>query len=126
MPNGHGPKKYGKHKYVGRDGTLDCKYGCGCSMGPTSSSGPTGLDPGGTCPNNPEDGKLLGGKADYDYVVTQRIRDLESRAYAAEERLRQVSPSRAELADELAEAKNELEEKDRLLANIRRLVGTGE
>lgn len=125
MPNGHGPKKYGGHKYPNRDGTSNCGHGCGCWMGPARSGGPTGLDPFGKCPRNPEDGQLLGGNADYDYVVTERIDDLKSRLYRAESRLKRVRPSKAKLADELAAARAELAEKDRLLAELRRLIGTG-
>ncbi len=125
MPNGHGPKEYGEHQYPDHDGTGDCKHGCGCWMGPARSGGPTGLDPFGKCPKNPKDGSLLGGNADYDYVVTERIRNLESRLYNAEERLKAVKPSKGKLADELASAKRKLFEKDQLLANLRNLIGTG-
>lgn len=125
MPNGHGSKEYGGHKYANHDGTSDCEHGCGCWMGPARSGGPTGLDPGGTCSRNPKDGKLLGGNADYDYVVTERIQNLSSRLYKAESSMRRVSPSKVKLADELASAKAELAEKNRLLTELRRLVGTG-
>ena len=87
MQNGHGDKEYGGHAYADHNGTSDCQRGCGCWMGPARSGGPTGLDPFGACPQNPADGKLLGGKADYDHVVTERIRNLESRLYAAETQL---------------------------------------
>ena len=123
MPNGHGPKEYGGHKYANHDGTSDCEYGCGCWMGPARSGGPTGLDPGGTCPKNPKDGKLLGGNADYDHVVTERIQSLSSRLYRAEDLLKRVSPSKAKLADELAATKTELAEKNRLLTDLRRVIG---
>lgn len=43
----------GKHDYGDDDGTTDCKYGCGCWMGPFRSGGPDGIDPFGTCPKNP-------------------------------------------------------------------------
>lgn len=125
MPNGHDySKKYGGHDY-GDDPhhpAYNCKHGCGCCMGSSSSSGPLGLDPFGTCPGNPEDGKPVGGKADYEIVVTQRIRELESRAYNAEKQLRAVEPSKIELAEQLASAQEELSEKDRILEDIRRLV----
>ncbi|KKQ30343.1 MAG: hypothetical protein US45_C0047G0010 [Candidatus Nomurabacteria bacterium GW2011_GWA1_37_20] len=123
MPNGHGPKEYGGHQYADHDGTSDCKHGCGCWMGPARSGGPTGLNPFGVCPKNPKDGELLGGNADYDYVVTERIQKLESRLYSAEERLEAVKPSKAKLADELKFARAELSEKDRILAELRRLIG---
>ncbi|MCI0619913.1 hypothetical protein L0Y40_02660 [Candidatus Wolfebacteria bacterium] len=94
-------------------------------MGPARSGGPTGLDPGGTCPKNPKDGKLLGGNADYDHVVTERIKNLSSRLYRAEDRLKRVSQSKTKLADELASVKTELFEKNRLIDELRRLIGTG-
>ncbi len=125
MPNGHGPKEYGGHKYANHDGTSDCEHGCGCSMGPYRSGGPTGLDPFGKCPKNPVDGKLLGGNVDYDHVVTERIDDLSSRLYKAEERLRRVSPSKANLVDELTATKAELAEKNELLGKLCRLLEVG-
>lgn len=94
-------------------------------MGPNRSGGPAGLDPGGTCPKNPKDGNLLGVGADYDYVVTERIENLSARMHSAEDRLKRVSPSKVKLADELASAKKELAEKDRLLAELRRLIESG-
>lgn len=123
MPNGYGHKEYGEHEYdVG--GTSNCKHGCGCWMGPSNSGGPTGLDPFGKCPKNPTDGQLLGGKADYDYVVTERIENLESRCRKAEDRLEKVSPGEAKLAEELASVKEKLAEKEQLLAELRHLIGT--
>ena len=94
-------------------------------MGPSNSGGPTGLDPFGTCPNNSKDGKLLGGNADYDYVVTERIRDLSSRLYAAEESLKRVSPSKAKLADELASLRAKLVTKSQIFDKLRYLIGDG-
>ncbi len=125
MPNGHGTKEYGGHKYADLDGTSDCQYGCGCWMGPTRSGGPTGLDPSGRCPKNPEDGKLLGGDADYDHVVTERIQNLESRLYSAEKQLKAGKPSKTELADELSSVRARLVEKEQLLTLLRRLLETG-
>lgn len=124
MPNGHGHKEYGKHKYA-EAGTSDCEYGCGCWMGPARSGGPTGLDPFGKCPKNPGDGKSLGGNADYDHVVTERIQNLESRLYIAEEQLEKVKPSKIKLADELDSVRTELAKKNQLLAQLRRLIGAG-
>lgn len=96
-------------------------------MGPNHSDGPMGLDPSrdGTCPGNPKDGKKLGGTADYDHVVSQRIRDLESRVTVAEDRLKQVSPSKTELAGEITALKKELKEKNELLSEINRLIESG-
>ena len=125
MPNGHGPKEYGGHKYADHEGTSECEHGCGCWMGPFRSGGPTGLDPGGTCPKNPKDGEPLGGNADYDNVVNARIQDLSSRMHTAENRLKRVRPSKIKLAEELASVKTELAEKNRLLAEVHRLIGTG-
>lgn len=46
------PKEiFGPHDYGEHEGTEDCKYGCGCWMGRTSSGGK--VDPFGPCPNNP-------------------------------------------------------------------------
>ncbi|MEK9184750.1 MAG: hypothetical protein AAB866_01115 [Patescibacteria group bacterium] len=125
MPNGHSPKEYGKHKYPNPDGTSDCQYGCGCWMGPSRSGGPTGLDPFGICPKNPVDGILFGGAADYDNVVTERIRSLESKLHRAEERLKRVSPSKAKLADELATTKAELAEKNKILGQMHQIIKDG-
>jgi len=47
------PKEFGPHKYADHDGTSDCKYGCGCWMGPSRSGGK--VDPFGPCPNNPKE-----------------------------------------------------------------------
>ena len=55
MPNGREHLKYedfGGHSYA-QEGTSNCSNGCGCSAGPTMSSGPAGVDPlGGKCPGN--------------------------------------------------------------------------
>jgi len=65
---------------------------------------------------------LLGGNEDYDYVVKERIQDLSLRLYKAGERLKEMSPSKAKLADELASVKLELSKKSQLLDNLRRLL----
>jgi hypothetical protein len=84
MPNGHGDKEYGQHKYDD-DGTSDCKYKCGCWMGPARSGGPAGVDPFGACPGNPEDGRFLNGdimtRTDIDHVINDRISKLNSALY---------------------------------------------
>ncbi|HAV65942.1 TPA: hypothetical protein DHW58_01465 [Patescibacteria group bacterium] len=77
-------------------------------MGPARSGGPPGLDPGGECSNNPEDGHRLGGNRDLAIIVERRIRDLASRAYTAEQKLKQVDPGVIKLAEELAETKRKL------------------
>jgi len=125
MPNGHSKKEYGGHKYANHDGTSDCQFHCGCWMGPARSGGPVGLDPCGACPGNPVDGKLLGGKNDYENVVTYRIQDLESRLYKAEGHLKDVSPDKAKLADELIVTKEELAKKIGILGDLHRLIESG-
>ena len=122
MPNGHGPKEYGGHQYADHDGTSVCKHGCRCWMGPARSGGPSGLDPFGKCPNNPKDGKSLGGSADYDYVVTERIQNLESQLSKAKEQLRATKPSKTNLSNALRSVKTELAEKKQLLDKIFRLL----
>ena len=123
MPNGHGLKEYGGHKYADHDGTSDCKFGCECWMGPSRSGGPAGLDPFGTCPKNPKDGNFLGGVADYEYVVNARIADLQSRLRAAEDLLMRVNPDQIRLAEDLAKIRGELAQQESLLHQIRRLLG---
>ncbi|OGZ62686.1 MAG: hypothetical protein A2998_00500 [Candidatus Staskawiczbacteria bacterium RIFCSPLOWO2_01_FULL_37_25b] len=124
MPNGHlGNKEYGPHEYAGHEGTSDCKHGCGCWMGPSRSGGPVGLDPFGKCPKNPEDGNLLGGNEDYNGVVNQRIEELTSRMQRAEERLKRVSPTKKQMAEEIASLKKQLYQKDRILTAIRAGIG---
>jgi chromosome segregation ATPase len=91
-------------------------------MGPARSGGPTGIDPFGKCPKNPTDGKLLDGNADYDNVVNERIQDLESRLSTAERRLKQISPSKAKLADRLASAEEELFKKKQALTELQNLI----
>jgi len=45
--------KFGPHEYdPDHDVTSDCKYGCGCWMGPCRSGGM--VDPFGACPKNPK------------------------------------------------------------------------
>jgi len=126
MPNGHNySKEYGKHKYAG-EGTSDCQHGCGCWMGPARSDGPVGLDPFGECPGNPVDGKQVGGKADYEIVVTRRIRALESRAYQAEtelEKLKKIENTpKAKLAKKVEILEGELMKKIELLQDLRNML----
>ena len=119
MPNGHDiNKKYGPHSYA-IEGTSDCKFGCGCWMGPSRSGGPTGLDPFGFCPKNPEDGKFLGGNKDYDLVVTQRIINLEKRVYEAENKLEKVSPTKKKLAERIEQLEYELRQNEIFLKDLR-------
>ena len=103
MPNGHDyrEQRHGPHDY-GDDPhrTYDCKHKCGCSMGPSSSYGPTGVDPSGECPGNPLEGKGLGSpKADQDFVVRRRIRDLETRLDKADDTVRRTRPTKIQLAE---------------------------
>lgn len=107
--NGHDiEKEYGGHKYANHGGTSDCKYHCGCNMGPSSSRGPVGIDPFGKCPGNPKDGKPLGGNRDYEHVVKERIHNLESELWNAKTQLEAVSPSKKALAEENSFLKKEL------------------
>jgi len=120
MPNGHtGNKEYGGHRYESHEGTSDCKHGCGCWMGPFRSGGPIGLDPFGKCPKNPEDGNLLGGDEDCRYVVEQRIQELTGRMQKAEEHLKRVSPTKKQMAEEIASLKKQLYRKGRILAAVK-------
>lgn len=108
MPNGYDySKEYGPHKYGG-DGTytVDCEYGCGCSMGTHMSHGRGFLDPGGECPGNPVNGELLGGERDYHVVVMRRIKKGE--AQGAE--LRRANRRIQELEDLAGRDKLELEQ----------------
>jgi len=123
MPNGHDyTKEYGEHDYGNQQGTYNCKHHCGCWMGPARSGGPVGVDPFGECPGNPKDGKLVGGSADYEIVVTRRIRGLEKQLYDTQQELEdlrkiKVMP-KAKLAEELAtmtKERNELKEAGRNL-----------
>lgn len=126
MPNGHGHKEYGGHHYpAAPHATSDCSYGCGCWMGPSRSGGPTGLSPFGKCPGNPIDGTSLGGKGDYDYVVTERISELEQRAYTAEAQLKAVEPDKLELAEQLRVAREDLYRKNNLLSELSKKIEQG-
>lgn len=120
----------GGHKYDDHDGTSDCEYGCGCSMGRTMSHGPTGVDPFGECPGNPKDSKKLGGNADYDVVVERRIRALSDRAYRAEELAKRLTKKlaeikktpKAELLERVEALEAELAEKGKILKEIRSVL----
>ena len=92
MPNGREHMSYevdfGKHKYADHDGTSDCKYGCGCWMGPSRSGGPMGVDPSGKCPRHvlretlPTSlGKPIGSEGIMGDFVNGRILYLESEVY---------------------------------------------
>ena len=127
MPISHRPKQYGKHEYADPEGKSDCKFGCGCWTKPSGSGGPAGLDPFGTCPGNPVDGKLLGllgGQLDYEYVVEDRIRKLESRARIAEGKLKSIGPSLVILAEELVKAKSEVLKMTNLINDLRRSLAS--
>jgi hypothetical protein len=122
MPNGHGDKQYGAHDYGNTGGTSDCAYGCGCWMGPSRSGGRTGLDPFGECPNNPKDGKFLGGDADYAVVVEQRIRRLESENYRLKTAVKMTGPDKQDLAAQLEAALTRVAALTNKLAHIRDLA----
>jgi hypothetical protein len=114
MPNGHDySKEYGPHKYDDDiHHTSDCKFKCGCWMGPARSGGPAGVDPFGECPGNPKDGELVGGSADQDIVIERRIKRLETSAYTAEERAKELeeinSKKKIQLHRDLKEAEKEI------------------
>jgi len=111
MPNGHDySREYGQHDYES-EGTSNCRHGCECWMGPARSGGPIGLDPFGECPNNPKDGKRLGGNNDHDIVVTRRIRALESRAYAGKQAIERLEEIKKTPKAKLLERVEFLEEK---------------
>jgi len=114
MPNGlpH-DKEYGPHEYPeAPHRTSDCKYGCGCSAGPTMSHGPLGLNPFGECPQNPKDGVLLGGDDDYRCVVERRIRHLEKKASERDHFEKLAGTEKVEIDRQLDEARTKF-------ANIR-------
>lgn len=123
MPNGDERREYGGHEYGPLGGTSDCKHWCGCWMGPARSGGPVGLDPFGTCPGNPKGGERLGGNRDYEYVVTERIENLESRLSSAEEELERLRPGKVELAKKLVETEQKLALSEGLLNEIRHVLG---
>jgi hypothetical protein len=74
------------------------------------SHGPLGLDPGGECPGNPDDGQTLPGNGNYETVVKRRIQKLERRAYSAEDLLKRVEPGTIELAEQLRKTQQQLSE----------------
>jgi len=115
-------KKYGEHNYDPGPCFGKCKNGCGCEMASSSSSGPVGLDPFGTCPNNPKDGKLLGGNLDYEYVVNERIESLVWRLLNVEEELKKVRPNKRKLADALEKARLKIDKQKDLINCIREMV----
>ena len=120
MPNGLNLDiEYGEHKYDDSlHHTSDCHHGCGCSMGPSNSGGPLGLDPFGECPGNPKSGTLLPGDDDYKTVVERRIKKLKERADQAESMLEQVEPGKVELVGELRKAKRLLFEERRRVKQV--------
>lgn len=122
MPNGHEKKQYGGHDYGNSEGTSNCKFGCGCWMGPFRSDGPIGLDPFGRCPNNPADGVRRSGNIDYEDVVKQRIADLQTKLSQAETKLEQVKPSKKALATNLTVTRGELAEAKIRLSQIAELA----
>ncbi len=122
---GYSSKKYGPHKYSGHDHTSECEYACGCWAGPSNSGGPLGLDPiGGACPMNPEDGIRLGGKADYEEVVMQRIIQAEVRANRAEAALKAADPGALALAEQLKVAQRKIFEQDQVIEKTRTLLNS--
>ncbi len=123
----YGIKEYGKHQYD-ENGLNDCKHGCGCYVGHSDSDGPIGLDPFGKCPKNPKDGHLLsenenchGRNVDYEYVVKERIKDLESWLQSAENQLKAVEPDKIRLAGEIRILKDQIDMRNCLINQLRGL-----
>ncbi len=122
MPDGRSHKSYddyGPHDYGEGGGTSDCKYGCGCWMGPARSDGPPGIDPFGHCPDNPVDGQRQPGKEDYEDCVNGLIKKLESELYAAKESVKIVETAKKSTKVDLA---CQLEEKQEELSQIKILL----
>ncbi len=122
--NDDNKKEYGGHKYENYPGTSECQNGCGCRMSGFQSWGPLGIDPFGKCPGNPKDGKPLGGNQDYEYVVDQRIDNLESELRETKRQLEAVNPDKAILAKELSLAKEKLHEREKALRQIHEVSKT--
>lgn len=123
MPNDHIRKEYGSHQYAEGSGVSYCQHGCGCCKGLFYSDGPAGIDPSGKCPKNPENGELLGGDQDRDYIIKERIQDLENRLKATENRLKQTEPGgEYKIADKLTAAQKEITEAKRIILLIQRIV----
>lgn len=99
-------KEYGDHEYPeeGDTSLRNCVHKCGCYVASFTSGGPLGLDPLGECPHNPKNGERLPGAADYEIVVTRRIRAGEE----AEAKLRRISKPKKKLAEELDAALHRL------------------
>jgi hypothetical protein len=107
MPNGHDYlREYDGHEYPNEEvsSLRYCSHGCKCYVAAFTSGGPIGLDPWGECPNNPKGGERLSGNADYDIVVTRRIR----RGEEAINKLARVSEPKRQLEAKLAEAHRQL------------------
>ncbi len=82
-----------------------------------------GLDPfSGECPNNPKSGQRLPGNADYEIVVTRRIRGLESEVYNLRERAekaeKRAGVKKTELAEKLEAAEKKIESYKRVFGDI--------
>jgi hypothetical protein len=128
MLPGRFPKQYGRHNYPTLDpasfldSKVECSYGCGCSLDCGRECGPAGIDPRGTCPKNPVDGRPLGGELDHRYVVEQRIYWAEARAEEAERKYHAVKPGERALVRELKLATRRLRKSNEALEEIRHLL----
>ncbi len=125
MPNGRKHLSYdndfGPHKYADHDGTSDCRYGCGCWIGPTRSGAPAGVNPLGKCPQNleidelPESfGKTMSKPEILEDYINGRIDSLEQDV-ALLGRYRSIIEMAKEESSEYLAAKLRDSEKGRLL-----------
>jgi predicted nucleic acid-binding Zn-ribbon protein len=94
-------------------------------MESTHSGGPIGLDPFGECPNNPTDEKQSGKGVDHEIVVERRmikyqhvISTLQAENTELKKKLKDVEPSKEELASTNNTLKSVLEETRRDFTKI--------
>ena len=129
MPNGRIHRSlddFGFHDYGEGEGTVDCKFGCGCWIGPTRGGGPVGLDHStfGHCPNNPKQGESRP-KDDYEDCVIGRIRDLEERLHKAQEAERIVKQAKAGTKIGILKEMKKLKEQNARLRGLQRQILSG-
>jgi len=123
MATGYSGNEYGPHEYEDRDGTSDCRHGCGCWMGPSRSGGPSGLDPGGACPKNLVKGVFLGSfEEDCQEVILQRITRAERRASEAERKLKDAAPGALQLGAKVRKQDIELARINKAVSDARDIL----
>ncbi|MDD2731754.1 MAG: hypothetical protein PHI53_01005 [Candidatus Pacebacteria bacterium] len=126
MPDGYKDKDYGDHRYneIAGDneynGKTYCEHGCGCWIDSFGSGGPAGVDPLGSCPNNPKDGILIGGQGDYENFIKQRIAVLEARLRDLEGRLIRVTPTKTALSERIVELERKNSQQEEEITRLRR------